>query len=76
MRLFTAAVLAIFALTTAFMSSGGAAAAPSADPVKAPHRAHRRQARQPLSVKNGSIKTDNGWVSILDNKGSKVGPCR
>ena len=70
-RLFTAAVLAIFALTTAFMSSGGAADAPSADPVKyliAP----TVDKRVNLSVKNGSIKTDNGWVSILDNKGSKV----
>lgn len=70
-RLSTAAILAIFAMTTAFMSNGGAAAAPAADPVKY-LISTTADKKVNLSVKNGSITTDDGWVSILNKKGGTV----
>ena len=68
-RITTAMVLAIFAMTTAFIGSGGAAAAP-ADPVS--YKIWRAGDSIKLHVGNGTITSEDGWVAINDTAGRKV----
>lgn len=69
-RVTTAAVLAIFALTTAFLSTGGAAAAPAPKPVS--YKLLNTGKGVKMHVGNGTITSEDGWVAINDTAGRKV----
>ncbi|GAB07778.1 hypothetical protein GII30_19220 [Gordonia amarae] len=69
-RVITASVLAIFAMTTAFMSTGGAAAAPAPKPVS--YKLLNTGKGVKMHVGNGTITSDDGWLAINDTAGRKV----
>lgn len=69
-RATTAAVLAIFAMTTAFMSTGGAAAAPAPKPVS--YKLLNTGKGVKMHVGNGTITSEDGWLAINDTAGRKV----
>lgn len=69
-RATTAVVLALMAMTTALVSSGGAAAAPAPEPVAFKLRSTGTGIT--MHVANGSITSADGWVAINDTTGRKV----
>ncbi|MFZ2240956.1 MAG: hypothetical protein WAV90_15700 [Gordonia amarae] len=69
-RVITASVLAVFAMTTAFMSTGGAAAAPAPKPVS--YKLLNTGKGVKMHVGNGTITSDDGWLAINDTAGRKV----